>query len=327
VLAVVGAGCTRPPADVQQRAWTADLERLQADQDSLRKRSMELIAQDERIARVPQGEVVIGVPTSFVQDVIERLFEDVANHVTLRLSGIKVHTAKTVRKVVTIGEFVVDVDIDRVVGRIEPGKPRITFGDDLISLALPIAVTRGQGEATVRFQWDGKNVADLACGDLDITRKVTGTVIPADYLVSGTLRLETRGRRVFATPHFPETKVRIRVKPSQASWDTVNAILEEKRGVCGFVLDKVDVPGILSRVTELDGFNVKLPVDKLRAALVPAGVSDSVTVSGRTLAIQAETKTVRIDSDAIWYSASVKLETAHPAADSVLRRPAPDPSP
>ncbi len=309
-LAGVATSCSRQPSADQQRTWAAELGRLQAEQDSLRRRTADLIAKDERIARIPQGEVAIAVPTAFVRTVIERLFEDVAKRITLRLGGIKAHTAKTVKKVVTLGEFVVDVDIDRVVGKIEPKKPTVRFGGDRVSLALPVAVTEGTGEATIRFVWDGKNVAGMACGDLDVTKKVTGDVVPASYVVSGSLKLEKRGRRVVATPFFPETRVRIRVKPSPAAWDTVNAILDEKRGVCGFVLDKVDVPGILKRVTEEKGFNVRLPLNKLRPAIVPAGVSDSVTVAGRTLAIWAETHTVRIDPDAIWYSANVRLERA-----------------
>lgn len=310
-LLLMGAGCSLKPSGGQQRTWAAELGRLQAEQDSLRARAAQLVASDERIARIPKGEVVIAVPTAFVRTVIERLFEDVASRITLRLGGIKAHTAKKVKKVVTIGEFVVDVDIHEVLGHIEPEKPVMKFGNDRISLTLPVAVNKGSGEATIRFQWDGKNVAGVACGDMDITKTVTGNVVPSRYAITGTLKLEKRGRRVVATPSFRETRVRIKVAPSPAAWDTVNAILEEKRGVCGFVLDQVDVPSILKRVTEEKGFNVKLPLNKLRPAIVPAGISDSVTVAGRTLAIQAETNTVRIDPDAIWYSAAVKLESAH----------------
>lgn len=316
VPAVIGLllsmlSCSRSASPDQQRTWAADLSRLQAEQDSLRARAAKLVAADPRITRMPKGEVVIAVPTAFVRTVTERLFEDVARRITLRLGGIKAHTARKVKKVVTIGEFVVDVDIHDVLGRIEPDKPRMTFGNDRISLALPVAVNEGSGEATVRFQWDGKNVAGVACGDLDVTKTVTGNVVPARYEIAGSLKLQKRGRRVVATPTFPETRVRIRVEPSAAAWDTVNAILDEQRRLCGFVLDQVDVPGILKRVTEEKGFNVKLPLDKLRPAIIPAGISDSVTVAGRTLAIEAETNTVRVDPDAIWYSAAVKLEAAN----------------
>ena len=307
-FALLATGCARKPSSERLRAWGDELGRLQTEQDSLRVRSAELVAKDPRILALPRGEVVVAVPTAFVRSVIDHLFRDVVDNVTLSLSGIKAHAAKKVKKVVTIGEFVVDVDIQKVVGKLEPGRPTIAFGGDSISLSLPISVTEGYGEAVVHFVWDGKNVADLTCGDLDITQKVTGNVIPGDYNVSGVLALVIDGRRVKSVLHFPETRLRLRVKPSKESWDAIHAILEEKQGVCGWVLDKVNVPNILTNLTEEKGFSVKLPLDKLKPVLLPAGIQDSVTVGGNTIAISAQTNTIRIDPDAIWYSADVRLE-------------------
>jgi len=310
--ALLAAGCARTPSRAERQGWELEIRRLQAEQDSLQARAAVLIAADPRIQGLPKGDVVIAVPTSFLRQVIDRLFRDVVNRITLRLSGIKAHVAKKVKKVVTVGEFTVDVDITEVVGRIGPKPPRIVFGGDSISLRLPIAITKGRGEATVHFIWDGKNVAGLACGDLDITQKVTGDVIPADYMVTGAIVLGVQGRRAVAALRFPETRIRVRVKPSKESWDAINAILDEKRGVCGWVLDKVNVPALLENLTETKGFNVKLPIDKLRPVVLPAGIRDSVQVGERSLAIDAKTKSIRIDPDAIWYSADVKLEGVEP---------------
>jgi hypothetical protein len=310
--ALLAAGCARTPSRAERQGWELEIRRLQAEQDSLQARAAVLIAADPRIQGLPKGDVVIAVPTSFLRQVIDRLFRDVVNRITLRLSGIKAHVAKKVKKVVTVGEFTVDVDITEVVGRIGPKPPRIVFGGDSISLRLPIAITKGRGEATVHFIWDGKNVAGLACGDLDITQKVTGDVIPADYLVTGAIVLGVQGRRAVAALRFPETRIRVRVKPSKESWDAINAILDEKRGVCGWVLDKVNVPALLENLTETKGFNVRLPIDKLKPVVLPAGIRDSVQVGARSLAIDAKTKSIRIDPDAIWYSAAVKLEGVGP---------------
>jgi hypothetical protein len=325
--ALLAAGCARTPSRAERQGWQLEIRRLQAEQDSLQARAAVLIAADPRIQGLPKGDVVIAVPTSFLRQVIDRLFRDVVSRITLRLSGIKAHVAKKVKKVVTVGEFTVDVDITEVVGRIGPKPPRIVFGGDSISLRLPIAITKGRGEATVHFIWDGKNVAGLACGDLDITQKVTGDVIPADYLVTGAIVLGVQGRRAVAALRFPETRIRVRVKPSKESWDAINAILDEKRGVCGWVLDKVNVPALLENLTETKGFNVKLPIDKLKPVVLPAGIRDSVQVGERSLAIDAKTKSIRIDPDAIWYSAAVKLEGVRPegmqAEDPVRPVPAP----
>ena len=151
-------------------------------------------------------------------------------------------------------------------------------------------------------------MAGATCGDLDITEKLTGNVVPADYVVSGRMDLATEGNEIVCTPVFPETKVRIKVKPSKESWDAVNKILAEKHGVCGFVLDKVDVPALLEGIVQEKGFNVRLPVNKIRPFAVPAGVRQSVTIGAKTLTFDTQTKTLRVDSDAIWYSADVALK-------------------
>jgi hypothetical protein len=315
-LAALAPGCSRKASQAELHAWGAEIQRLEAEQDSLRARAADLVAADARIRALPKGEVVVAVPTAFLRQVIRRLFEDVVDHITLRLSGIKAHAEKKVKKIVTIGEFKVDVDITEVVGKIRPKQPTIGFGGDSISLSLPIAIKEGYGKAVVHFVWNGKNVADLTCGDLDITQKVSGNVVPADYLVTGRIELGLEGRRVLSTPRFPETRLRIRVKPSKESWDAINAILDEKRGVCGWVLDKVNVPNLLENLTETKGFNVRIPIDKIKPVVLPAGIQDSVTVGQRTLAIAARTKTIRIDPDAIWYSANVKVEGVASEADS-----------
>lgn len=307
-MLVVGSGCSRRPSSSQLQAWDAEIRRLQAEQDSLRSRSREIVKNDIRIQNLPQGEVVIAVPTAFLRSVIERLFTDVASNVTLQLSGIKAHVAKSVKKVVTVGEFVVDVEITKVIGRLKPGQPGIKFGGNKVSMSLPVEVVEGYGEANIHFVWDGKNVADMTCGDMDITQKVSGNVIPTDYLVSGELAFAIREKKVIGTLTFPEAKLNIRVTPSQESWDAVNAILAEKGGVCGWVLDKVNVPNLLTSLVTNKGFNVKLPLDRIKPFVLPAGVNDSVKVGERVLSFATQTNMIRIDSAAIWYSASVALQ-------------------
>ena len=90
---VMTVACSRKPSASDMQAWNAEILRLQAEQDSLRSRVQEFVANDVRIQGLPKGEVVIAVPTTFLRGVIERLFTDVASHVTLQLSGIKARVA------------------------------------------------------------------------------------------------------------------------------------------------------------------------------------------------------------------------------------------
>ncbi len=307
-LLVLATGCSRTPSDRETKTWSAEIQRLQAEQDSLRQVAAALVARDPRIQSLPKGDVVIAVPTAFVRSVVEHLIADVASNVSLRLSGIRAHVEKPVKKIVTIGKFVVDVEITEVTGKLKPGQPAIAFGGNRVTLSLPVEVVEGHGAATIHFVWDGKNVADLACGDMDLTQAVSGDVIPAAYSLSGRLTFANQGTHLLGRLRFPETRVRIRVKPSKESWQAVHAILDEKRGVCGWVLDKVDVPKILTNLVQEKGFNVKLPLDKIKPFRVPAGVSESVKVGDKTLALDVQTNTIRIDPDAIWYSASVGIK-------------------
>jgi hypothetical protein len=307
-LLIAAGGCTRKPSAEQVQAWNAELQRLQVEQDSLRVKAAAIVASDPRIQALPKGAVVIGVPTAFLESVIERLFNDVVSNVTLRLSGIKAHVAKPVKKIVTVGEFVLDVDNITVVGKLKPHQPTMTFTGHRVSMSLPVEVVEGHGGATLHFVWDGKNVADLTCGDLDVTQKVTGSVIPTRYLVSGTLGFTLTGNQMIGTLAFPETRLNIRVTPSKASWAAIDSILSEKHGACGWVLDKVDVRGLLANIVQTKGFNVKLPLDKIKPFRIPAGVSDSVKVGDRKLALSVQTNLIRIDPEAIWYSADLELK-------------------
>ena len=137
---------------------------------------------------------------------------------------------------------------------------------------------------------------------------MTADVVPSSYVIGGTMGLALDGNHVIATPRFPETRIRIRVAPTKQSWATIDRILAEKHGVCGWLLDKVDVPSILRRVVEEKGFNVTLPLSKVKAFRIPAGVSDSLTVKDRVVAVEAKTNLIRIEPDAILYSADVTLK-------------------
>jgi len=117
-----------------------------------------------------------------------------------------------------------------------------------------------------------------------------------------------QGAKIVCTPKIPETKVRIKIQPSKKAWARIHQILEEKKGVCGFVLDKVDVPSILKNVVEGKGFNVRLPLSKLKPFTIPAGVSDSVVVKDHAVAVVTTTRVLRIEPDAILYSADVALK-------------------
>lgn len=312
--ALLAAGaCSRTPSAAEREAWAAELTRLEAEGAALEQRFRALVDADPRRAGVPEGDVVIGVPTTFLRELIERVFSDVASRVSLTLSGIRAHKEKILRKgFVEVGTLEIDLLVDEVHGRLAPGRPEVRFGGNEITLTLPVEVVEGAGDATVHLRWRGGRLAKPVCGDLDVTEPVSGSVEPDRYVLSGTLALEAQGGEVVGTPRFPETKVRLRVIPSAETWRRVDALLASKQGLCGWVLERVDVKKILAEQAQEKGFGVKLPLHKIEPFRFPAGLRESVDVRGRPLALDVQTGELRIDEHAVWAGARVRVGGSAP---------------
>jgi hypothetical protein len=214
--------------------------------------------------------------------------------------------------VIPIGDYVLDVDVHELSGVLSPGRPVLGFGGDRASMLLPVKVREGRGEATFHFVWKSNSLPDLTCGDWNITQKVSGTVVPTEYLLSGGMSVRTRGNRIVCTPEFPETKLRLRVTPSPESRDALRSLLAQKQGLCGWVIERVDLPGLLSAMLEAQGFDVAIPMNQIPALDLPAGVRESVRVGGRVLVVEAH-EDARLDAEAIWYSADVLMRPAEVA--------------
>jgi hypothetical protein len=318
LLGVV-ACARRDAATVEQ--MQKDIERLQKERDELRGRIGELMVKDARLAGMPDTTVRVGVPTSLAQTLIERVLGGVADQVTLRLGNLHAKKAGTVKKIVTIGTYDLDVHVVDVTGKLRTGQPDLTFGGNHVAVALPVTVASGTGRASVRFKWDGKNVSGAVCGDMDVTRQVTGDVKPMTQTVKGTLALAMAGGQVLATPRFPETRVRLEVDPSKESWASIQALLDEKGGVCGFVLDKVDIPQVIKDNLG-KGFQVKLPVDKLKPVAIPVGIEQQVDVGGRSLNLAVAVGGLAITDRSIWLGANVRVGAAAPTPSARPASPA-----
>ena len=156
-----------------------EIAALETERDQLRKRIDELLVTDARLEGMPQTEVRFGVPTPLARTLVTRLISGFVDQVTLVLENIEVHKAGKVKKVITIGEYDLNVRIDKVIGHLRTGEPEIHFGGNQVSVGLPIEVASGSGDATIQFVWDGKNISGAVCGDMDITETVGGTSSPA----------------------------------------------------------------------------------------------------------------------------------------------------
>ncbi len=280
---------------------------LTLERESLRKRLGALIAKDKRFKGMPPTPVGFGVPTSLARALIQRTAKAFLDEVSIVLDGVKVDVKGKVKKVLTLGTYQLHLTIDRLSGALMTGKPGVTFGDNGVTLALPVVLARGTGHATLDFVWDGKNVAQMLCGDLTIRDvAVEGTIAPDHYLIQGTFVLSSGDRELRATPQFPTTKVRLAIVPSEGSWAKVQAIFDQQSGACGLVLDRLDVISLLGDLLAR-GVNVRLPTEKLRPISVPVAVQQSMTIRGNSLTFGVLGARVAVTKWTVWLGAEVTI--------------------
>jgi hypothetical protein len=256
---------------------------------------------------MPTLPVRVGVPTSLARDLITRVVSGFVDQVTLELKNLKVRKAGTVKKVVSIGQYELFVEIHKVTGKLQTGDPDIRFGGNQVRLALPVSVKSGSGRATIHFKWDGKNVSGAVCGDMEVTQEVTGGVRPASYPVEGGLVLTATTKEILASPRFPMIKVNLKVKPSEESWGAVQKLLDEKQGLCGYVVEKVDVLGIVQGLIDR-GFNVRLPTEKIKPMAIPVGIEPTMQVRGQPVELAIRLGELAITERMIWLGADVAVD-------------------
>jgi hypothetical protein len=303
-LFAAGSCHRRGAASVEEQQ--AEVDRLQKERDELRVTMGDLITKDARLAGMPKNTVRVGVPTALARTLVEKVLGGVADQVELRLANLRARKEGTVKKIVTIGTYALEVNVVEVKAHLQTGKPELRFGGNEIAVSLPVTVVKGRGHADVHFTWDGQNMSGAMCGDMDVTRSVAGAVKQLTIDARGTLALASAGGQILARPRFPETRVRLEVEPSAESWASVQALLDEKGGVCGYVLDKVDIMKIV-RDQLAKGFNVRLPVEKLKPVAVPVGIQQQVTVAGRSLNLGVSVGDLAITEHALWLGADVKV--------------------
>ena len=319
-----GAGCRRGDAETPEQ-MQARIDVLLRERDQLRARQNEMVTKDPRLMGMPTNGVRVGIPTPLVRTLVQRVLTGFVDSVTLKLTRLKVHKAGTVKKIVTIGTYDLNVVIDEVTGRLETGEATLGFGGDQITVALPVKVKSGTGDATIDFTWDGKNVSGAVCGDMEITQDVSGGVKPASYPVSGSLILTATAKEILAQPKFPLIKINLKVAPSDESWGAVQKILDDKEGVCGYVVDKVNILKIVEGLIN-KGFNVRLPTEKIKPMAVPVGIEPSMKVQGRQVDLAIKLGELAITNDMIWLGANVHVDVGEAGSAAASSSPSPSPT-
>lgn len=330
LLTLVAAAVYVPIRNYQQRQTAARLERIR---DGLREELAQLLENDPRLARAPEGGVLIGAPAAFTARLAHQVASGLLERTEIRLTNKRVRKRGTVRVKTFLGrmqpgDYGLDVHLQEVRGRLGAEEPEIRYEDDRALVKIPTAIREGEGRGTLRFEWHSKGLAGLACGDIDVTQSVSGRVLPHTYVVEGAIRLALEDDVVTAVPEFPNLEIRLYVEPSKASWDDVNKLLDSQGFRCRTALKLVDIPkavkGLLAK-----GLKVKIPSRIFKPVRLPAGFHDSVTFGGTTFALNVEPRGLEAVEDILWYGADLKAEETKPPLDEAtpLELPAPSPVP
>lgn len=302
------SGCGRKARRTADRE-RAEILSLEKELDGLRTRAETLSGSASWAQGLPEAPLVIGLPTALAADIIRRVTAGFADRLTIELKNLKVRKDGRLKKVITLGDYSLRITINRVTARLKTGRPEITFGGNAVAVALPVDVDSGDWRATLNFKWDGKNISGAVCGDLDITQEMTGGVRPDRYDVAGALKLTASPRQILARPDFPPLRLRLRVEPSEESWAAARKILDDKTGVCGFVLDRVNVMGTVRRLLD-KGFVVRLPTEKIKPVALPVGLNPSFSVGGEKQAMGITVSELAVTPQMIWLGAGGKVSGA-----------------
>jgi hypothetical protein len=290
----------------------AEIQALQSRRDVLQEKLAALIAEagEKSLAHAPRGGVMVGIPTSFARSLAEQIVTGLLGETTLTLRNLRVFKeggvkAKMVFRKKRVGGYSIEVDIHEVKGLLRPGKPDLSFGKDRIGIVLPVSLAEGGGSAALHFQWDSKGLAaNLVCGDADITREVTGRVVPQEYRVSGVFGIAAEGDAIVLRPDFGELAVRIFVEPTEQAWQVVDGVVADQRAGCRVALEKMDIKGILAKLLG-KGFDVKIPKKIFKPVRLPAGVRASLEVQGVKLDLSVMPSALLIAEDRLWYGADL----------------------
>ena len=289
----------------------ADIAKLTVERDALRDRLWSTADTSGPFIGHPQGDVLLGVPTSFVRSIVNDAASGWFSEVKLHLVGLLIHTQDSVTATIGpfgehhVGAYALAIRLDDVAGRLMPGVPDLTFGGGAIKIALPV-MAEGKGSATLTFDWKSWGMARPVCGNLHAVRSVSGRLRPDTVVLRGLVRLSAREGALEADPHFPNLALRMRIVPSPASVAAMDTVINSKGGLCGVFIRRAHA---FKQVVDIvqDGFIVHIPQRFFRKFRLPLAVETSVPVQGRALRLAVRPSGLIISPGMIWLGAAVTV--------------------
>jgi hypothetical protein len=325
--AAPGADRRREPSELMTpEAARRAIEALKADRAGLQDELRRLLPEDARLMETPPGDVLIGLPSTLVEEVASEALLGPLRNVRLSLKDVvKVERSdevqtKTFLGTMTLGRYDLTVHVQEVNAVMKPKTPKLVFGSNRIAVELPVSVEAGDVKAKLIFKWDGRNLAGVVCGDLSGEHDLRASVPPVRVRLRGRFDVEAKGEQLLVKPRLAPVELAFRVEPRQPTWDFVDELIESKNAVCEAALRKAQV-GQKVRDLVSRGFKVTLPTHWLREMALPASFRDTVEVSGTSAGLAITPTAVSITKTRIWYGANVTLRKQRGKARAVPSTP------
>lgn len=313
-----------------------ELEALRSGNDALRQKLAQLIVEDpviESMAKIREP-VIVAIRTSLVERTIREIAFHYLDRIELNLapdihvSHEGVVTKKTFLGTVKGGTWSVDLNVQRIKGVFRSKSPKVVFaGANKVNLTLPLRVETGRGTAAFSFKWDSAGVANLVCKDFAISDTLNGSVVPAEYSVSGSFVFGATPDAIVARPQFADQKFRINVDLTPESWAKIQKALDEQDtfGKCGIALKP---PEIMEKLRGLGrkGFDVKLPKSLIRPMNLPASIEQQVNVQDNIVQLAVKPGVLNVDGETLVFSSTVETSVAAMAIRPAAKKPAAPPA-
>lgn len=308
----------RPKSDREDPATVVrEIAKLTLQRDSLRKIVYDAAETSDLLDEQPTGDVVIGLPTPFVDAIVQSVVTGWFHDVDLRLPKMRLRKSGEVKARMgifgrrTVGAYKLVVTLDDVRGRLQPGVPTLSFGGDIITMEVPVRVAGGTGVAHIQADWDSKGIAGPVCGEMSATGDVTGQVRARSYTARGRIVLSAVNGAVMADPDFPELAIRLFIDPAASSVAKLDSMLATRGGLCGYAIDKSRAS---ERIQELvgRGFRVKIPQRFFRPIRLPVAVETAVPVQNKEVSLEVKPSGLAVTPSTVWFGASVQAVKVAP---------------
>jgi hypothetical protein len=279
---------------------------------------------DERIRREPhvvevlersaRSDVVVGLRSALVEDLVQEVARRYLDHVELDLDLQREVEERREVEVptplgrVTAGEWRLHLVVHRVRGALRTRVPQMRPAQgNRLGLRIPVVLEGAEGTATAHFDWNARALAGVVCRDFTVTRQVRGKVLADEFALDGQFELLAGPFSVQVRPLFPRRRFRLRVDLVEDSWAQVRRALEEQDEVfkCGLAIEPAEILPKLKALLR-EGFDLPLPRSLYRVVDLPAGVRQSVPVEDRQVELSVGTDALRVGEGAVWYAASVR---------------------